>query len=56
VALWTATVDEHFTGPKAELAKIQATRIASSIRRRLLGESGSELATISRHSRRRPPP
>ncbi len=56
VALWTATVDEHFAGEKAELAKIQATRIASSIRRRLLGESGSELATISRHSRRRPPP
>src|SRR6185437_2197482 len=29
--LWTATVDAHFAGEKAELAKTQAGRIAGSI-------------------------
>ncbi len=52
LALWTATVDDSFTGEKAELAKTQAARIAYSISRRLLGESGSEFITIQRHPRR----
>jgi hemoglobin len=51
LALWTATVDAHFAGEKAELAKIQATRIAYSISRRLLGASGSEFVTIQRPRR-----
>lgn len=45
--LWTATVDELFAGEKAELAKLQATRIAGSIGRRLAGRSGSEFETIT---------
>jgi hemoglobin len=48
LALWVATVDDHFAGEKAELAKTQAARIAYSISRRLLGESGSEFVTIQR--------
>jgi len=52
LALWTATVDDSFAGPKAELAKTQAGRIAYSISRRLLGQSGSEFVTLQRHPRR----
>jgi hemoglobin len=36
--LWTATVDDRHTGEKAELAKVQATRIAGSLTRRLRGQ------------------
>ncbi len=54
LALWTATVDDLFGGEKAELAKIQAARIAYSISRRLLGESGSEFVAIERHQRHPP--
>lgn len=52
LALWTASVDDNFAGEKAELAKRQAARIAYSISRRLLGESGSEFVTITRSPRR----
>ncbi len=52
LALWTATVDDLFAGEKAELAKTQAARIAYSISRRLLGESGSEFDAIRRRPRR----
>lgn len=48
LALWNETVDANFAGPKAELAKRQATRIAWSISRRLMGGSGSEFVTITR--------
>lgn len=44
--LWEATVDAHFSGPTAELAKRQATRIAGSIHRRMRGQSGSDFETI----------
>ncbi|WP_460570482.1 group III truncated hemoglobin [Humibacter soli] len=44
--LWTTTVDAHFSGPVAERAKLQATRIAGSINRRLQGRSGTEFETI----------
>ena len=54
LALWTATVDDRFAGERAELAKTQATRIAYSISRRLLGESGSEFVTLQRPPRRSP--
>lgn len=50
--LWTATVDQLFRGRKAELAKLQAGRIAGSIHRRVQGRSPSEFVTISRE---RPP-
>ncbi|MHB1166578.1 MAG: group III truncated hemoglobin [Candidatus Nanopelagicales bacterium] len=50
--IWTATVDASFVGEKSELAKLQATRIAWSMSRRLVGESGSEFATIRRASER----
>jgi hemoglobin len=33
--LWSTTIDQRHTGPNAELAKTQATRIAESIARRL---------------------
>lgn len=46
LALWSQTVDEHFAGEKAELAKVQAGRIAGSIHRRLQGRSGSEFESI----------
>lgn len=36
--LWTTTVEERHTGEKAELAKVQATRIAGSLTRRLRGQ------------------
>jgi truncated hemoglobin YjbI len=45
--LWVATVDELFAGEKAELAKLQAHRIAGSIHRRLEGRSGSEFETVT---------
>ena len=54
LAVWTGTVDDCFSGEKAELAKTQAGRIAYSISRRLLGESGSEFLIIERHHRRPP--
>jgi hemoglobin len=46
-SLWTATVDQRHAGKRAELAKIQATRIAGAIRRRLPGAQASELRTLS---------
>ena len=44
--LWTDTVDEHFAGPAAERAKLQATRIAGSMERRLAGGSGSAFESV----------
>jgi hemoglobin len=37
LALWATTVDELFTGPRAELAKAHATRVATAFHRRLAG-------------------
>jgi hemoglobin len=55
LALWAATVDERHAGGKAELAKVQAARIAGSISRRLRGQSATELVTIrSQPSDQRP--
>jgi hemoglobin len=51
VEIWNATVDASFAGPKAELAKRQASQIAWSMSRRLMGESGSEFVTITRRQR-----
>ena len=48
--LWTATVDAHFAGEKAELAKTQAGRIAGSIHRRIQGRSGSDFETLRRRA------
>jgi hemoglobin len=48
VDLWHATVDDHFAGENADQAKVQGARIAYSISRRLMGESGSEFVTIRR--------
>jgi truncated hemoglobin YjbI len=48
--LWTETVDEHFAGPAAERAKLQATRIAGSIERRLAGGTGSAFETVAPRS------
>jgi hemoglobin len=46
LALWVATVDDTFSGEKAELAKVQATRIAGSMHRRMRGGSASQFETI----------
>ncbi len=35
LALWEATVDEHFTGPRAALAKAHARRVGEAFHRRL---------------------
>ncbi|MCZ2402465.1 group III truncated hemoglobin [Paenarthrobacter sp. Z7-10] len=51
--LWALTVNSSFRGEKAELAKVQADRIAGSIQRRLAGQTPSEFTSISR--RERPP-
>ncbi len=51
IEIWNASVDASFVGLKAELAKRQAARIAWSMSRRLMGESGSEFVTISRGQR-----
>jgi hemoglobin len=48
VTLWSATVDARFSGPIADRAKLQASRIAESLQRRLAGGSGSLLETIGR--------
>lgn len=48
--LWIGNVDEHFAGEKADLAKLQATRIAGSILRRLEGRSGSEFESLRRRA------
>ncbi|MEU4712492.1 group III truncated hemoglobin [Micromonospora purpureochromogenes] len=44
--LWCGTIDDRHAGPKAELAKAQAGRIAQSMLRRLNGGTGSEHHTI----------
>lgn len=46
--LWTGTVDSLYRGPKADLAKTQAQRIAGSLLRRLNGGDASEFVTIRR--------
>jgi len=46
LAIWVATVDENFSGEKAELSKVQATRIAGSMLRRMQGRPASQFETI----------
>lgn len=48
LALWSRTVDEHYSGLKAELAKTQGRRIAGSIHRRVHGRSASDFETLQR--------
>jgi truncated hemoglobin YjbI len=47
LSIWKATVDAHFAGPIAERAKLQASRIAGSMQRRLAGGSGSAFETLA---------
>ena len=44
--LWSGTVDTLFSGPIADRAKLQASRIAGSMQRRIEGKSGSAFDTI----------
>ncbi len=49
LALWRQTVDELFAGPRAELAKAHAQRVAHAFHRRLQGlpdESSSTTAPV----------
>jgi hemoglobin len=50
LVLWIATVDAHFIGETADLAKRQATRMAGSIHRRMQGRSGSDFETVRHRS------
>lgn len=42
LAIWESTVDEHFTGPVAELAKHRARVVARAMRRHLGGDDASD--------------
>lgn len=46
--IWSSTVDNLHSGPRAEFAKEQARRIAYSMGRRLHGESAGDFITIER--------
>jgi hemoglobin len=48
LALWSATLDARFAGPVAERAKLQASRIAGSMHRRMQERSGSAFETLGR--------
>lgn len=43
--LWRTTVDDRHAGPKAELAKLQAARIAGAMSRRITGATPAEALT-----------
>jgi hemoglobin len=38
LALWCAAVDDRYAGPTAELAKLQATRVAGAMSRPITGQ------------------
>jgi hemoglobin len=44
--LFTGTVDDHFRGPTAEMAKARAARMASALRRLLAGVSGEAASAV----------
>lgn len=46
LGLWETMVRDRFAGEKADLAVVQAHRMAGSIERRLAGRSGSDFETI----------
>ncbi len=46
--LWNSTIDQMYQGPVAEHAKIQATRIARAMHRRLTGNNSEELDVLVR--------
>lgn len=46
LTVWNDTVDEMFAGPIAERAKVQGTRIAWAMHRRLTGTDTPELDTL----------
>lgn len=48
LALWEATLDELYAGPVAERARLQATRIAGAMSRRLAGQTAGTIPTIRR--------
>ena len=44
--LFTATVDHHFRGPTADLAKERATKMATALRRLLAGRHGDAATPV----------
>jgi hemoglobin len=44
--LFTGTVDDHFRGPTADLAKARATKMATALRRLLAGGSGEAESSV----------
>ncbi|CAN5399701.1 hypothetical protein BH09ACT4_BH09ACT4_06160 [soil metagenome] len=49
LAIWEATLDSLFAGPITERARVQATRIAGSMQRRIEAKTGSAFETLARH-------
>lgn len=52
--VWTRTVDQMYRGPRAERAKIQATRIARAMHRRLTATDDPELDALVKRPSRQP--
>ncbi len=46
LGVWTATVDQMYRGPRAHQAKVQATRIARAMHRRLNGMDDQALDAL----------
>jgi hemoglobin len=46
--LWNLTIDQMYQGPIADRAKIQATRVARAMHRRLTGNDSEELDDLVR--------
>jgi len=52
--LFTATVDHHFRGPTADVAKSRAIKMATALRRLLAGSSGLAAPPVQTVSEHRP--
>jgi hemoglobin len=46
LALWNSTLDEMYSGPVADHAKVQAARIARALHRRVTGRDADELDAL----------
>lgn len=46
LALWCATVDDRHAGAKAELAKLQGSRMAGAMSRRITGTADLDVAAV----------
>lgn len=51
LSLWTSTVDEMYCGPVADRAKLQATRMAGALQRRLTSRGAADERRPARYRR-----